>query len=83
LGKKKKCTSLLKLMRNALAHGNIFTAGDDISQLVFLSKPHPGAQAFDVLAVSPEDFRVFLVNWFQFIAQIRMPKGVYEEVLAV
>lgn len=78
----KQCKSVLKLIRNALAHGNIFTTGHNIRQLVFLSNvyEHPGL--FNVLVVSPENFYRFLLNWFDFLNEVPMPRGIDHGIYA-
>lgn len=89
----KTCGSVLKLLRNALAHGNIFSTGIKIDRLVFLAslgdEPEhleredenrilPHARKFNVLVVSPNDFHQFLLNWFDYLAEIRIPGGIEE-----
>jgi len=83
LTKKKKTESTLKHLRNALAHGNIFTRGDPIDRLVFLSKPCEESPKFDMLAVSPDDFYTFLQKWFSFLSSLHMPPDVYQDSMVV
>jgi hypothetical protein len=61
-----KCESVLIKIRNALAHGNIFTLGSPIEQIIFVSKP-PGDTQYSMHAVTPDIFRRFLENWFSFL----------------
>jgi len=78
LSRKKQAGSVLAHLRNALAHGNIFTRGNPIDLLVFLTKPHETAKNYSMLAVAPVDFYRFVRNWFALLASIRMPGGVFE-----
>src|SRR5574341_2193446 len=76
----KQVKSVLNHLRNALAHGNIFTKGDPIKLIVFLSRccEYVNGQCipideYDMLAVSPEDFRKFLIDWFNYLASLPIP----------
>lgn len=76
LGRDKKSRTVLLHLRNALAHGNIFTRGTpQIDQIIFLSKPNE-ATRFRYLAVTPVEFRGFLNNWLRFVRQLEVPEGV-------
>lgn len=79
LGTEKEASTVLKHIRNALAHGNIFTRGHpDIEQIIFLSKPTK-ANRFCFLAVEPEHFRDFLKNWLEFLKELDLSEvGVSE-----
>lgn len=64
---------VLKLLRNALAHGNIHTKNDPISDLVFVQEHYSGQDdertkpsTYDVLTVSVADFERFVRAWVQF-----------------
>jgi len=75
--------TVLRSLRNALAHGNIFTPGtEEIEDVVFLSKINFRKEPYRVLVVSPADFREFLKRWFIFIRRIRMPVGLIEAAVA-
>ena len=73
----KTVKAILELMRNALAHGNLFTIGDPIASLVFVNfhwKNLPkGAPAewvnFDALQVPPADLDELLCKWVEFLHQ--------------
>lgn len=70
-------------IRNALAHGNIFTPGEaNIVDIVFLSKVHPRRNPYRILVVSPADFREFLKRWFLFVHRLDMPAGLIGAALA-
>jgi hypothetical protein len=63
-------------VRNALAHGNLFTRGEPISQMVFVSKSHCDSDEYCYLIVSPEKFTDFLHRWFDFVKTLKIPEGV-------
>lgn len=79
---KKTVKAVLSIIRNALAHGNIYTRGSDsaIEQLVFISRPI-GAREYNFIAVSPHDFRAFLFRWFDYLKTLHMPGKIVTEVL--
>ena len=59
-----KARDVIFHLRNALSHGNIFTRGDPIQRIVFLSETDYGSGVFKYLVASPADFRDFLQKWF-------------------
>src|SRR5262249_46993977 len=63
-------------IRNALAHGNLFTQGEPIKQLVFVSKPYLKSKEYHYLLVDPDEFTSFLHRWFEFVTKLKMPHGV-------
>lgn len=77
-----KVEEVLKCIRNALAHGNIFTLPDDndeIERIIFLSKIMNGRNFsgnYRLLMVRPEDFDKFLLKWVQFLRDLNMPPEV-------
>lgn len=75
LKEKQKTSDVLYHLRNALAHGNIYTLKNPIQTIIFLSKKDKNSNIFNYLNVSPEDFCRFLHNWFNFIAQLDLPEG--------
>lgn len=78
LSRTKQCCSLLKLLRNALAHGNVFSAGREINQLVFLSRAYKDSADFNVLAMTPNDLRLILCNWIDFLSELKLPSEIQE-----
>lgn len=60
-------------LRNALSHGNIFTHGDPIRRLVFLSETDYNTGVFNYIVASPPDFRQLLQRWFEFLAVDALP----------
>lgn len=76
LSKQRGVNSTLTLVRNALAHGSIYTTGDPIKELIFV-KEVTVKQAddtwkrigFEVLSVSYGDFRSFIRAWVKFLGQ--------------
>lgn len=78
LGPKKKALTVVKHIRRALAHGNIFTRGEpNIEQIVLLSQVNKDTNnKFSFLAVAPGDFRSFLQNWLKFLGELQLPQEV-------
>ena len=90
LGPYKKVSSTLTHLRNALAHGNIFTFpkedpdkdDPDIELIIFLSKPSMKSPKFNFLCVSPQDFQKSLRNWFVFISALNLPEEVFSSTVS-
>lgn len=72
---KEKTREILYHLRNALAHGNIFTMGKKIEKIIFLSTKEQDSPQFYYLAVTPNDFSAFLTNWFKFLGDLQLPVG--------
>ena len=75
-----KVEEILVHIRNALAHGSIFTfpdAEEQIEDIVFLSKIMEGRSFsgnYKMLRVSAEDFYEFLVKWVSFLKnELKIP----------
>ena len=81
MSKDKLARSVLAHLRNALAHGNIFTHGDPIDLLIFLSRPSEESPTYAMLAVTPLDFRTFLRNWFSFVKSLQIPEALFDGLL--
>jgi len=86
LSKEKKIGSVTKHIRNALAHGNLFTIGNPIQLIIFLSRccVYVGGESvptdkFAMLATAPNDFLKFLMNWLTFLSSLPMPTIVMQE----
>jgi hypothetical protein len=62
----KLARTILKTIRNALAHGNVWTLGNPISELVFAREIWEAKKlvGFEFLKVSPQAFRGLLDTWF-------------------
>ena len=70
---------MLLHIRNALAHGNIFTRGNpEIEQIILLSEAGWHEQV-RFLVVAPADFRRFLKNWLGFLRELELPEDVVSE----
>lgn len=87
LTREPKVEQILRHIRNALAHANVFTQGTQaIERIVLLSnraretpnnpKPPPD---WWFLQVSPDDLRRFLDNWFAFLKKLQLPAVVVSE----
>jgi hypothetical protein len=79
---RKKARSIVKVLRNALAHGNVFTRGrPHIDRLVFLSRrcqdnPERG---YNCVVVSPADLKRFVLNWLETLGGVEVGKWVFVE----
>lgn len=71
---------ILKHIRHALSHGNVYTRGlSEISQLVFLSWNTIQDKKYMYIVCSPSDFRQFLDNWLSLLKPIHLPSFVIPE----
>jgi hypothetical protein len=67
----KQVRSVLGILRNALAHGNIYTKGGSIIEaLIFVSAIEGDGKyiGYRYTQVSPVDFRRLLLCWFKFLS---------------
>ena len=69
-----KTETVLNILRNALAHGNVWTTGNPIDTLVFVSlvclKKKEGP--FNTLQCSPQVFEQSLMNWVVFLNSLKL-----------
>jgi hypothetical protein len=80
----KTVNTTLKLIRNGLAHGNIFTAGNPIEAIVFIKKNFNNdgvVHDYSFIFVTPQEFLQFLENWFDFLNDFGIPQEVACDVL--
>ena len=76
----KTVRDILEHLRNALAHGNIFTFPKGVCSIkfiIFLSRQSRASSDFNFLCVSPQDFQKFLKNWFMFLKKLELPTAVF------
>ncbi|MBN1796006.1 MAG: hypothetical protein JW804_04975 [Sedimentisphaerales bacterium] len=85
LSKDVKVKKVLSIVRNALAHGSIFTyprkqnPEDQIEHIIFLSKirnDNKPTGNYDMLMVHPDDFFDFLVKWIDFLKDLKIPSEI-------
>lgn len=75
ISKKKTVGGILSVIRNALAHGNIWTLRDPIEAIIFVKRVSTDDKVvrhFDFLSVSPHEFQHFLEGWFDFLISLRI-----------
>jgi hypothetical protein len=78
ISEKKTTGAVLKILRNAVAHGNILTRGTtNIDRIVFLSSIE-GRNKFSFITISPSDFYQFLLNWFNYLSSLDFPQNTVE-----
>jgi hypothetical protein len=68
----KKAGTVLRTIRNALAHGNIWTREDPIRELVFAREVRDGTPEgnllhYEYVRGSPDAFRMLLIAWFDLL----------------
>jgi hypothetical protein len=72
ISRNKTVSPILKVIRNALAHGNVFTTGNPIETLIFVTTREVNTNQtvkFEVLSVGPEDFSNFIREWVCFLRE--------------
>jgi hypothetical protein len=84
ISKDKKVSTILNVIRNALAHGNIFTLNNPIEAIIFIKANMDVdkiARNYSFLSVAPQEFRKFLENWFDFLNDLHIPHELTFEIL--
>jgi hypothetical protein len=84
ISKEKKVNYIFKTIRNALAHGNLYTrGGDEIKSIIFVSTIEDKDRiiGFKFVSVSPADFRFFLTRWFEFLDKFQIHQKCAVEVV--
>lgn len=80
----KTVKNVLRVIRNALAHGNIFTFKNPIEAIIFIQANGGFGEEpkdYSFVFVGPADFRRFMENWFDFLDKLRIPQYEVFEVL--
>jgi hypothetical protein len=75
MSKDKTVGGILSVIRNALAHGNIWTLRDPIEAIIFVKRVFNNDKVvrhFDFLPVAPHEFQHFLDGWFDFLISLRI-----------
>lgn len=76
--------NILRIIRNALAHGNIFTFNSPIEGIIFIKanvSDHKVVRDYSFVFVGPKDFHQFLDQWFEFLTKLNIPQDEAFEVL--
>lgn len=70
----KKTETIFNILRNAFAHGNIWTTGNPINTLVFVSLVdcQKTEGPFNTLQCSPQIFEQFIMNWVGFLNGLKL-----------
>ena len=65
----KKTKKMVDILRNALAHGSIWTEGTEIDTLIFVSRKDNNKPKgpFEVLYCTPNNFKSFIKNWIKLL----------------
>jgi hypothetical protein len=80
----KTVKNVLTVIRNALAHGNIFTFKNPIEAIIFFKanfNDENKVRDYSFVYVAPADFHLFLEKWFDFLDQLRIPQPEAWELL--
>ena len=88
----KKVSSVLSIIRNALAHGSIFTypnthpqgSAPQIEHIIFLSRLREKTTSelinkYKVVVASPSDFRALILDWISFLESLKLPSEIMQE----
>ncbi|MGM9425082.1 hypothetical protein [Hydrogenophaga sp. MI9] len=81
-----KVQQVVSIIRNALAHGNIYTKGSPITEIVFASKrmrhetgccgiKHAFENGIQYVSATPEDFSKFIKNWLDHLWMVFKTPG--------
>jgi hypothetical protein len=84
ISKDKTVRAVLNIIRDALAHGNIWTRRDPIETIIFvksITDADSAARKFSFVSVAPDEFRNLLEKWFDFLINLHIPQTVVFEVL--
>jgi hypothetical protein len=83
ISKDKKVSTILEVIRKALAHGNILTLNNPIEAIIFIKANITCniVHNYSFLSVAPQEFRQFLENWFDFLNTLHIPHEVTLEIL--
>lgn len=78
--------SIVSIIRNALAHGNLHTWGrTEIEHIIFVAEHRKGEPPIKIgyrqVRVSPADFRRFLIRWFDFLIDNHMDQEAVGQML--
>jgi len=83
ISKDKTVCTILKVIRNALGHGNIFTFRNPIEAIIFInanSNDDNVIHKYSFVSVAPREFRQFLENWFDFLNDLHISQEAAFEV---
>lgn len=75
ISNEKTTRSILKIIRNSLAHGNIYTKGNPIELLIFLTGRYDNAWnliKYEFVSMPPYEFVNFLTLWFEFLKENKL-----------
>lgn len=79
LSDEKTVGGVVRILRKALAHGNIFTYMNPIESIIFCNCNYDddkNIKEISFIKASPEDFVAFLRDWFEFLESAHTPTDV-------
>lgn len=77
VGKQIQVVCIISTIRNALAHGSIYTKNNnnenenEIDEIIFISEIRGFSDKYRFVKVSPNDFKIFLEKWFAFLRSVK------------
>jgi hypothetical protein len=75
-GDQKQLGTLIKHLRNALAHGNLITRGRNIEEIVFLSRPWHESDRWNYLRLNRDQLEDILNIWMDVLKKVHTdPNG--------
>ncbi len=75
-GDQKQLGTIFKILRNALAHGNLITRGRKIDEIVFLTKPDQQAHHWEYLMLNRDQLEDILNIWMDVLKKVHTdPNG--------
>lgn len=77
-----KFDTLIKHIRNSLAHGNIYTRGKSITEIILLSRKSFTSTEFSLLSITPAQLQNVVFFWIEQLQQLNISLDVAAERLA-
>lgn len=74
-GHDKEFKTLLSLIRNALAHGSVFTRGNEIREIVLLSREYAKSDRYEFLILTPRDLKRVVQFWIRELARLHVTQN--------
>lgn len=84
ISKDKTVRTVLNVIRDALAHGNIWTLRNPIEEIIFVKSVTDADTVppkFSFVSVAPDEFRHLLEKWFDFLINLHVPQTMVFELL--
>ena len=73
ISKDKLARSVIKILRNSLAHGNIWTTNSRIIENIVFAREISCGKHYEYIVGSPVSLRSLLIGWFHFLKEKQIP----------